>query len=258
MHLIPHVDIDELLKELLGQLQDTLQEKLLGVYLYGSLVTGDFDANVSDIDLLAVLSTTLDTQEFNQLQGLHHNFAAKHPAWYDRVEIAYVSTQALTTFRTRVSKIAVISPGEPFNMKEAGKDWLINWWTIRDKSIPLFGPSATTFLEPISKEEFLQAVSKQVEEWQTWIYQMRQRKEQAYAILTMCRALYAYKNGEQVSKKQAALWAQEFFPQWGSLIQQAVQWREDWREEDVDHEATFAETVGFVQFVGERLEAEIG
>ncbi|GAC1422991.1 MAG: hypothetical protein NVS4B1_20310 [Ktedonobacteraceae bacterium] len=47
-----YADINELLALLLSGMQSILSEKLVGVYLYGSLVTGDFDAETSDIDLL--------------------------------------------------------------------------------------------------------------------------------------------------------------------------------------------------------------
>ena len=58
---------------------------------------------------------------------------------------------------------------------------------------------------------------------------------------------------KQVSKKQAALWAQTCFPQWASLIQMALVWRAAWRDETVDHEATFPETVRFVHFVIDQI-----
>ena len=41
---------------------DTVGPTLVGLYLYGSLVSGGFDPRVSDIDLIAVLSQ--DPSEF--------------------------------------------------------------------------------------------------------------------------------------------------------------------------------------------------
>ena len=253
MQSTPYADIDELLSSLLRQMQRILGKKLVGLYLYGSLVTGDFDRESSDIDLLAATSTDIDGKEFERLQKFHDDFVNKYPNWNDRIEIAYLSVAALRTFKSQVSKIAVISPGEPFHIKEAGRDWLINWWVVRECGVALFGPSPTTLIEPISKEEFLEVVQDHAKQWGEWINQMRNRPSQAYAILTLCRALYAYENGEQVSKKQAALWAQTCFPQWASLIQMALVWRAAWRDEAVDHEATFPETVRFVHFVIDQI-----
>ena len=61
---------------------------------------------------------------------------------------------------------------------------------------------------------------------------------------------------KQVSKKQAALWAQQALPQWAKLIQHALLWRENWRNEQVNNEATLAETKRFVNFVREQIAAE--
>jgi hypothetical protein len=46
---------------------------------------------------------------------------------------------------------------------------------------------------------------------------------QAYAVLTMCRALYALEFGEIISKPAAARWAQAALdPRWQGLIARAL------------------------------------
>ncbi|MCC6166507.1 MAG: DUF4111 domain-containing protein, partial [Caldilineaceae bacterium] len=70
---------------------------------------------------------------------------------------------------------------------------------------------------------------------------------QAYAILTLCRALYTCRHGAQVSKRQAALWAIETYPQWASLITQALAWRIA-LDDAVDPAPTMPQTTDFVQF----------
>src|SRR5260370_22829617 len=104
----------------------------------------------------------------------------------------------------------------------------------------------------------MQAVKEQMKAWGEWINDIHKRKDQAFAILTMCRALYAYKNDEQASKKQAALWAENELPEWSKLIQNALLWREDWRNEQVDHEETFPETLRFVRFAISQCENDSG
>ncbi|MEC0243253.1 nucleotidyltransferase domain-containing protein [Paenibacillus dokdonensis] len=59
--------INALLHSLLAQIQDVFGDKLVGVYLYGSLVWGDFDYEISDIDLLAVLSSDVNEDELSAL-----------------------------------------------------------------------------------------------------------------------------------------------------------------------------------------------
>ncbi len=245
----PYADINAMLEELLSGSQKILGNRLVGYYLYGSLVTGDFDFGSSDLDLLAATLSDIDEQEFGSLHAMHNDFAHKYKAWDGRIEVAYLSTDALKTFRSHTSKIAVISPGEPFHIKDAGKDWLMNWYIVREKGMTLYGPPPETVIDPISKAELLAAVQEHGQEWREWIYHARHRNSQAYAILTMCRILYTLKNGEIVSKKRAALWAEKELPEWSALIQQALVWRESWRDENIDHEATFPVTLRFVQFV---------
>ena len=67
MHPTSYLDMNALLDNLLFQMQQVLGANLVGLYLYGSLVTGDFNPECSDIDLLAVTgsdgSTTLSGEE---------------------------------------------------------------------------------------------------------------------------------------------------------------------------------------------------
>ncbi len=244
-----YADINTLLEILLSGMQSILGPKLVSVYLYGSLVTGDFDRDSSDIDLVTATSSNLDARDFDALLAMHTNFAAQHPEWDGRIEVAYISTNALKTYKTQASQIAVISPGEPFHTKEAGIDWLINWYTVREKGITLFGPSPKTLIAPIAKEEYLLAVRDHAQYWRTWPSSIsQQRPSQAYGILTLCRAMYTLAKGEITSKKQAALWAEKEFPQWASLIQNALLWRQAWRDQNVDHDTTLPESLRFVNF----------
>jgi len=198
-------EINDLLSRLTDDIRRSLNHSLVGLYLYGSLVTGDFDKKSSDIDLLAVVRSDVDGDDFDRLDNMHERFIEDHPAWDDRVEVAYVSAPALRKFKTETSNIAVVSPGEPFHLKEAGKDWLMNWYMVREIGVTLFGPSPRTLIPEISKAEFVEAVRDHSRDWAEWVYGMRHRGAQSYAVLTMCRALYTYTHGEQVSKERAAL-----------------------------------------------------
>lgn len=247
----PH--INELLDSLLMQMLGILHEKLVGLYLFGSLVSGDYDDDTSDVDLLAAIASDLDEMEFDALKKMQDDMVLAQPRWDNRLEIAYLSLHALKTFKTETSKIAIISPGEPFHIKDAGREWLMNWYFVRENGVTLFGPPPEAIIEPISKAEFVQAVKEHVVSWREWLNNVHSRPSQAYAILTMCRALYTYANGEQVSKKQAALWAAQQLPEWSALIQNALLWRKAWKEEDVEHDATLPETWRFVHAVIDRI-----
>jgi hypothetical protein len=255
VHPFPYSDVNRILADVLDGMQRILGDALLGLYLYGSLAAGDFDPVLSDIDLLAVLSYPLDDAEFGALDRMHQELVAMYPAWDDRIEIGYMTHVALKTYRTQSSTIAIISPGEPFHRKEAGKDWLLNWYVVREQGLTLFGPPPNTLIGPIHHDEYIACVRAQTREWAEWIYHMTLRKQQAYAILTMCRALYAVHFGVQTSKRAAAAWAAERLPQWSPLIANALEWRAATDDANVDHAATFPETVRFVNFVIDSMES---
>ena len=231
------------------QLPPLLTHTLVAIYCYGSLVWGDFDPDISDIDLLVVLQQDVDTELFDTLAAFHQTLEAQFPDWAGRIEIAYISFTALETFKTQRSPISVVSPGEPFNTKDAGLDWLINWYTIRAQSIVVYGPAAEDIIPAISIEEFRTAVRDQIDEWVDWVVHTRDsRPYQAYAILTMCRALYAAQTGQQRSKMQAANWAIEHHTTQTERITNALRWRERHRDKVENPAATYPDAVAMVEY----------
>ncbi len=253
---LEYPNIKELIDTILSRMQHILGERLVGLYLYGSLAVGDFDYEISDIDLLAATTNKLSENEFNALGKMHGELVENNRQWNNRLEIAYVSQRALKTFKTQSSRIAIISPGEPFHFKEAGKDWLLNWYFVRENGVTLFGASPETIIAPVSKKEFIRAVREQAEEWREYVkYTEHSRPYQAYAILTLCRAFYAIENGDQVSKKQAAAWVQKRLPEYSFLIQNALKWRESHLDTNIIHETTFLETKEFVHHIIDKITA---
>jgi hypothetical protein len=247
-------DLDDLIADLLARMKQVLGDQFQALYLYGSLVTGDFDPDVSDIDTLAVLRSTLTDNELEALRVMHSEFAVDHPAWDNRIEVAYVPAEALGTFRTRESAIAAISPGEPFHAKQAGREWLINWWIVREQGVTIFGPPPETFIGPITRDEFLDNVRLHAHEWTEWVHDYHHLPGQGYAIVTGCRAMYALEHGRQGSKNQAAAWAQARFPEWADVIARGFNWTRLKGEWSIDPEEAHRDTVRFVRFV----ETEIG
>lgn len=245
--LYPH--INSLLNELFFCIRKVLGDKLVGLYLGGSLVLGDFSEQISDIDLIAALSSDVTDTELNELREMHADFVGEHNEWQDRIEVCYISTDALKTVKSSAGQIVNISPGEPIHRLELKKEWIMNWYLTREYSIPVFGPPPKTIIEPISKEEYIRSVKDHMKLWDTRVKNMHGRYAQAaYVVLTMCRALYAYKNGDQVSKIQAAQWAERQLPEWSDLIERALVWRETKNEKPVD-DATYFLMVEFVNAV---------
>ena len=101
-------------------------------------------------------------------------------------------------------------------------------------------------IDPVSPEEIRGAVRGILDEW--WRHMpddptfLTRRDYQAYATLTMCRALHALRYGTVVSKPVAARWAQQEFGQWAGLIERALAWPEGEQTDEMN------ETLDFLRF----------
>jgi aminoglycoside adenylyltransferase-like protein len=200
-------------------------DTLAGLYLYGSLVSGDFVTGISDLDLLAVTTRDLHDDDVAPLEALHAAIVAERPEWADRIEIAYLSAQGLKTFKTARSPLIIISPGEPLHLIDAGSDWLMNWYLIRTSGVALYGPPVSEVIPLITQQEYLQAVRAHLSSADDWIARATSRKPGSYAVLTAARGYYTLTHGEHASKAKTAVWMKEQFPEWAGLIDRALAWR---------------------------------
>ena len=246
-----------MLISLLSNIQNVLGKKLVGLYLYGSATAGDFDQDLSDVDLLAAVQTDITDKEFSELEKMHHDFVQKYPKWKDRIEVAYLSLHGLKTFKNERNQIVVISPGEPLNIKDAGHDWLINWYVIQENGIPLFGPNQNTLILKISKEEYVDWVKKQALAWRERVSDFNEQSTRgatAYAVFTMCRAMYAARYGRQASKNDAISWAKKEFPQWTLLLESAQDWRKrQWEAKKETIGSELPKVIEFINFATDQV-----
>lgn len=241
--------VNTIISELLYEIRKILKEKLVGLYLDGSLVIGDFDIQQSDIDLVAAISVEINDDEFDKLKAMHGLFVKNNPTWDDRIEVCYITTEALSRVKSSTSSIVNISPGEPFHRLEFSKEWIMNWYLTREKGVTLFGPSPKTIIEPISKADFIQSVKNHALSWDKWVRNMPKNSyAQSYARLSLCRVLYSYRNGDQVSKEQAAKWVLNELPEWSNIINEALVWRKGPKHSPPD-EAAFIKTSKFVDYI---------
>jgi Domain of unknown function (DUF4111) len=113
--------------------------------------------------------------------------------------------------------------------------------------VRLLGPPIDAVIPPIPSGEYLEEVRRSLVGFTSRITDEAPPGLHAYAILTMCRGLYALRFGERLSKRAAAAWAQQAFPQWADLIRRALGWRQrQWDPDGQDGAATVPEARRFV------------
>jgi hypothetical protein len=116
---------------------------------------------------------------------------------------------------------------------------------------PWQGRPISALINPVGPDDLRRAVQGILREWwepmlhdPVWL---RRGEYQAYAILTMCRALYTLHHGTVVSKPVSARWAQQVLGRrWSALIERALTWSPDESPGEMD------ETLALIRFTIER------
>jgi hypothetical protein len=216
-------DADSVLSLLVEGQRRVLGADLVGSYLFGSAATGAFESGVSDLDTVAVLRSDPTERQLDELRVLHASIVREIPEWDDRVEVVYLSTHALTNFRT-TSPAARISPGEPFHAIEVDHRWLIDWYQLRAVGIALHGRQVAQVVPLITPEEYVEGVRQHLLD-PRWLDASLSLGDRSYAILSMCRGLRTCRTGEHVSKREGGRWASQLMPEHAALIEEALAWR---------------------------------
>jgi Domain of unknown function (DUF4111)/Nucleotidyltransferase domain len=245
----PYAEVNAVLNLLQVSLRAILGADLVGLYLYGSLSSGDFDPSSSDIDFLVVTARELPADAIAAMRAMHARIAATGLPWATKLEGSYIPLTALRRYDAANARHPSIGVDWRFGIGQHESDWVIQRHVIREQGVVVSGPDPRTLIDPVTQSELrAAAVDMVLDFWATqargpepeWL---RPRHYQAFAILTMCRALYTVERGDVVSKPVAAAWARETLgPRWSPLIERGLAWRHDTRPDDM------AEMIAFIRY----------
>jgi hypothetical protein len=229
-------EVNLVLDDLLPSAQSILDDHFLGMYLYGSLATGDFDRE-SDVDYIVVTEDALSDNLVSALQDMHTRIASMDSWCATQLEGSYVPQAALRQYDPLRALYLHIDRGRGERLNRMHLDdpllsraWWGGWVLLRDvlyqKGITLAGPAPQTFIDPVSPDEVRQAASAILHGWTRQILdnptEIDSRGYQSYTMLTLCRILYTLHHGAVVSKPVAARWVQKSLdPRWRPLIERA-------------------------------------
>ncbi len=225
----PDPEINALLRGLLSGVQAVLGPQLVGMVLFGSLAGGDFVPQRSDIDFLVVTAERLVDEQLTALAAMHARITASGLPWAAKLEGSYIPSQALRRYDPADAWHPALRVDGTFAVDGHGSDWIIQRHVIREQGIMLAGPHPRTLIDPLGPDDLRRAARATLDEWWAPLLddpaRLRSREYQAYAALTMCRALYTLQHGAVVSKSAAARWAQDQWGErWSALIAAALDW----------------------------------
>jgi hypothetical protein len=228
-HPTPYPDVNAALNLLLSSVRAALHDQFVGMYLYGSLSSGDFDPETSDVDFVVVTVSELSDELVAALAAMHARIATSDLKWVAKLEGSYLPQGALQHYVRDDLPRPTLNEGS-FYLAPHGWDWVIQRHILREHGVVVAGPPLRPMIDPVQPDDLRRAVRELLQEWWAPMIADPTRLErsdyQAYAILSMCRALHALHTGTIVSKAAAAAWAQNRLGERRAhMIEQAIAWR---------------------------------
>ncbi len=249
MPLTPYEDINLFLQILLDNVRAVLDDHFTGMYLYGSVATGDFDVDRSDIDFLIVTNETLPESLITKLKNMHTRLYESGLEWATKLEGAYIPIDAIRVHRPSGPACPLINMNILCNKKEflvarPEFDWVINRHVLYTSGMVVTGPPLETIIDPVQPEELKEAVLMLLRDnWSPWAYNSNfflGMGYQPFVILTMCRALYTLKHGTVTSKRCSGEWViTKSDRKWDKLIKRAMEWHYGDPPEDIGQTQEF-------------------
>jgi predicted nucleotidyltransferase len=229
----PYPELRQVLTTFVNEVAAELRENLVGIYLVGSLASGDFDLD-SDVDFLVVTNTELSEANRKSLQAIQAKIYAIDCYPAKHLEGSYISIGDLNDWDSVGEKKLYYFDNGSTTYEESTHDnqWHVRW-ILRERGITLAGPRPETILKPIPVHEMRNEIKRTMllvlELFQEDIHRplsfWNSRFGQPFTVLTCCRMLHTLHTGTIQSKRAGAKWAREFVdPVWVELIDQA--WKE--------------------------------
>ena len=209
-----------------------LAERLVGVYVYGSLAHGGFRRHQSDIDILLVVDRALDPTLRASVGRALLALSDARPTPGD-IDATVVTERTARNFEYPTPYEVQYNAGWhdairdrliDFNAQRIDRDLATGLMDVRVRGARLVGPEAAALFGPVPWYAFINAVEHDFD----WAGE-HVRDEPTYAVLNACRTLHAttHRSIEVVSKEEAGRWARQHVPiDFRRLIDEALAVRE--------------------------------
>lgn len=206
----------ELLEIISGEYCSILGDKLVGIYVHGSIAFGCFHWEKSDIDFLVVVKEALVPAEKEKLIEVLMDMENECPPKGFEMSVVLekncTSFVYPTPFELHFSKAHIESCRK--NMKEycstmhgTDKDLAAHITVIRKTGFALCGRAITEVFDKVPREDYLDSIKCDIENAEHEIMD-----NPVYIILNLCRVLAYSEESLVLSKEQGALWGLENLP----------------------------------------------
>jgi streptomycin 3"-adenylyltransferase len=192
-------------------LKEILQDKLLGIYIHGSALGGALKPQ-SDIDLLTVIKSSLNTEERTKLLAALMQLSCRHPAqninercleviFFTQADLAANEFPARADFVYGEWLRDSFEAGE-VPLPNSDPEYTLVLAQAYSEAFSLYGPAAQTLLTQITSEQVKDAMRILLPSLVEGLH-----GDERNVLLTLGRMLYTATTGQFTSKDRAALWA---------------------------------------------------
>lgn len=222
-------DVRQFLVRIAAVLGEVLGDKLAGLYVHGSLATGAFHRERSDIDLIAVTAAKLLPQQREAVARALVQLSDARPVPGD-IEVSVIQERYAREFEHPMPFEVHYSSAwhEQIRRREfdfaqdrSNVDLAANIVDARERGVTLYGPPPATMFGPVPWHAYINALQADFDWARSHVADMPM-----YAVLGACRVLHGTTSRTitALNKDEAAVWALETVPRmYHSIINDALQ-----------------------------------
>lgn len=217
-----------ILDGIVSKSKEIIEEKLVGIYLHGSMAMGCFHSDKSDIDVIMVIEEDIsDTQKIMLMRQIVYLNQQAPPKG---LEISIVKREYCNPFIYPTPFELHFSPMHLPWFKENPQDYVekmkgedidlaAHFTIIRNYGVVLWGEKIENIFAPVPKQNYLESICADIENATEDILE-----QPIYITLNLCRVLAFVKEGLYLSKEQGGKWGIEHLPlEYHSIIVEALE-----------------------------------
>lgn len=193
---------------------------LVALYVFGSVLTDDFEPATSDVDFLAVTREPAGATSVHRLSETHTRLAQDHP-WGGRLEGGYAARGRLCPWGIE-GDIAAIEPGGGLKAGVPSDYTADNMLAIRENGLALYGPPPDRVVPPVDQATFQAALREYLAELVRRSVRSATPADLSAWTLNIARCLYGLAEGRVATKKRAAAWLARLAPELELVLEAAV------------------------------------
>lgn len=222
-------DVRQYLVRIAALMGEVLGDKLAGLYVRGSLATGAYHRERSDIDLIAVTSAKLSPALRESVARTLVQLSDARPVPGD-IEVSVVQERYARSFEHPMpyevhyssALHEKIRRGQfDFTEDRTNVDLAADVVDVRERGVTLYGPSPAAMFGPVPWHAFINALEADFHRARAQVTDMP-----VSAVLSACRVLHGTTAREMSvpNKDEAAAWALETVPRmYHSIVNDALQ-----------------------------------